>query len=65
MVALVFVAVLGLPLVAVSGGSFVAVHGLHIVMASLVVEHGHASVVAAHRLSSCGSQALPRVCGLL
>ena len=52
---------LGLSLVAVSGGSFIAVHGFHIVMTSLVVEPGHASVVAAQRLSSWGSQALEYV----
>ena len=41
---------------------FVAVHGLLIAVASLVVEHGlqgtRASVVVARGLSSCGSQAL-------
>ena len=49
-------------LVAESGGySLVAVCRLLIVMASLVGEHGlqgmRASAVAAHRLSSCGTQA--------
>ena len=43
---------------------FIAVCGLLIVVASLVVEHGlwdtWASVVVALRLSSCGSQALER-----
>ena len=43
------------------GFSPVAVHGLFIVMASLVVEHRlyrvRASVVVAHELSSCGSWA--------
>ena len=36
----VFVAVRGLPLVAVSVGYSVAVHGLLIAVASLVAEHG-------------------------
>ena len=44
------------------GFSLVAAHGLLIVVASLVVEHvlqgAQASVVAAHGLSSCSSQAL-------
>ena len=43
---------------------FVAVHGLLIAVASLVVEHGlqahRLSVVVARGLSSCGSQALER-----
>ena len=44
---------------------FIAVHGLLIAVASLVAEHKSAlgertSVVVAHRLSSCGSQALER-----
>ena len=58
----VFVATHGLSLVAVSGGySLVAVHGLLIVMASLVVElglqSGQASIVLVHGLScsaACG-----------
>ena len=50
-------------LVAVSGGySLLVVCRLHIVVASLVVEHGlqgmWASVVAAHRFSACSSWAL-------
>ena len=44
------------------GYTLVAVHTLFMAVASLVVEHGlwgrQASVVAAHVLSSCGSQAL-------
>ena len=53
----------GLSLVVASGGLlFVAVHGLLIAVPSLVAEHGlhlgtRASVVAAHRLSSCDAQA--------
>ena len=43
---------------------FVAVRGLLIAVASLVAEHGalgaRGSVVVAHGLSSCGSQALER-----
>ena len=58
----VFVATHGLSLVAVSGGySLVAVHGLLIVVASLVVElglqSGQASIVLVHGLScsaACG-----------
>ena len=54
-----FLAALGLLLH--TGFSLVVVHGLLIVVASLVVEHGVcASVVVAHGLSSCGSQALER-----
>ena len=60
---LCWVFVVGFSLVAVSRGySLVGVHGLLIVVASLVVEHRlqgtRASVVAARGLSSCGSQAL-------
>ena len=59
----VFDAVLGFPLVAGSRSySLVLVHGLLTAMAPLAVEHGlygtQASVVAACRLSSCGSRAL-------
>ena len=39
---------------------FVAVHRLLIAVASLVAVGAWASVVAAHRLSSCGSWALER-----
>ena len=58
----VFVAARRLSLVAASGGlCFFVVCGLLIAGASLVAEHGllgtQASVVVAHRLSSCGSQA--------
>ena len=58
----VFVAVCGLSLVVESGGySLVLAHGLHIVVASFVVEHGllgiWSSVVAACSLSSCISRA--------
>ena len=54
-------AVWGLSLVVASGGySLVEVHGLLIVLASLVAEHRpwstRASAVAAHELSSCGSR---------
>ena len=48
--------------VASRGYTLVAVHNLFMAVASLVVEHGlwgtQASVVAAHVLSRCGSQAL-------
>ena len=51
----------------VYSGLTVAVHGLLIAVASLVVEHGlsglQASAVAAHGLSSCGSQALEHPLG--
>ena len=54
---------MGFSLFVVSGGySPVAVHGLLIAMASLVVEHrlygSQASVAEAHGLRSCGSWAL-------
>ena len=54
---------MGFYLVAASGGhSLAAVHGLLIVVASLVMERGlqdtQAYVVAARGLRSCGSQAL-------
>ena len=53
----------GFPLAASSGGyTVVAVHGLLIVMASLVVENGlqgaRASVVVVHGLGICNSWAL-------
>ena len=63
----------GFSLFVVSGGySPVAVHGLLIAMASLVVEHrlygSQASVAEAHGLRSCGSWALEHrlnSCGLV
>ena len=36
---------------------FIVVRGLLVVVASLVVEHGQASVVVVRGLSSCGAQA--------
>ena len=49
-------------LVVVSRGYALVVHRLLIALASLVAEHGlkgmWASVIVAHGLSSCGSQAL-------
>ena len=54
---------MGFSLVAANGSySLIVVHGLLIMVASLVAEHGlkgsQASVAAACGLSSCGSQAL-------